>query len=138
MAGNGANEPVGDMLIKSGNDDDKNTAPKSKLFECWVGNSTMPAPGSLSDGFHGAMATCSNIVASNFMNIGNSCGVGTDHLIEEENTRKRSKVLLICSISIGFMHSVGHKGTNRWSVPSDPCSEVIETRPFTGHIYDQL
>ena len=61
MAGNGANELVGEMLMKSGNDDDKNTAPNIRLFECWVGNNTMPAPGSLSDGFHGARATYSII-----------------------------------------------------------------------------
>lgn len=34
MAGNGANELVGEMLMKSGNDDDKNTAPNIRLFEC--------------------------------------------------------------------------------------------------------
>ena len=68
----------------------------------------------------------------------NSRGVGTNHLVEEQNARERSKALLIRSISIGFMDPVRHKSTDWRSVPSDPCPEVIETGPFACHIYDQL
>lgn len=55
--GKGANDAVGEATIKSGKGDVKNIAPKSRLLELWVGYRTMPAPGSLSEAFHGATAT---------------------------------------------------------------------------------
>lgn len=56
--GEGENDIVGDIVTKSGNGDVRKIAPKSRLVDIWVGNSTIPAPGSLSEAFHGATATC--------------------------------------------------------------------------------
>jgi hypothetical protein len=46
-----------DAATKSGIGVESNTAPKSRLLEFGVGYRTIPAPGSLSEAFHGANAT---------------------------------------------------------------------------------
>lgn len=48
-------------MTKSGKGDDKKMAPNSRLLELCVGYSTIPAPGSLSEVFQDAIATCDAI-----------------------------------------------------------------------------
>jgi hypothetical protein len=46
-----------DAATKSGIGEESKTAPNSRLLEFGVGYMTIPAPGSLSQSFHGANAT---------------------------------------------------------------------------------